>query len=79
MEIKLTYEQTIDRIIEKKSFKNQKNFRHFMFEKIKGDKLHLNRYFLIECKGELKIKYYDYLPTKTPLAYATLRVGKNGN
>ena len=43
MEIKLTYEQTIDRIIEKKSFKNQKNFRHFMFEKIKGDKLHLNR------------------------------------
>lgn len=66
-------DEFIEHILSYKPIRNQKNFSHFVFESV-GEKLHLNRWLLVQdCKGELKIKFYNYVPKAKVIAYANHR------
>ena len=71
-----TYDEFVDRYLNSHAaqFKNNKNFAYFTFENYNGEKLHLNRWLLVQDdRGHLKVKFYSTMPKHKVVAYANVR------
>jgi len=70
-----TYDDFVEHVQSGRAVRNLKNLKYFSMEKkLKGERLHLNRYLLLQNNdGHLYVKYCVSKPYDEVVSYANVR------